>query len=74
MLDIVTKFGVSSRIFVIAHNIKVNENSSSGNRVDSCGERGRPTDMAKLIGASRAYAKSPKNSSLTALLHSCSGL
>jgi len=74
MLDTVTIFGVPSRIFVIAYNIKFNENSSCGNRVDACGEAVRPKDMAKIIGASRAYAKLPKNSSLTALQRSCSGL
>lgn len=61
-----TKSGVSSHIFLIVTNIKFKENSSSGIRVDSCGETVSLTDVAKVIGASREYAKSPKNPSLTA--------
>jgi hypothetical protein len=42
-------------------NIKFHENSSSGSRVDPCGQTDGLTDMARLIVAFGNFANAPKN-------------
>ena len=52
----VIKFGFFRWIFIEIANIKCHGNPSSGSRADICGR----TDMTKVIGAIRNYAKASK--------------
>jgi hypothetical protein len=55
------KFGIPRQIFMKVPNTKFHGNQSSGSRADTCGRW--QTDMTKVMGASSAYTKAPKNSS-----------
>jgi len=57
---LLTKSGISRKIFVKIPNIKFHKIPSSVGRTDTREQTDRRTDMTKLRGAFRGYAKAPK--------------
>jgi hypothetical protein len=54
------KVEFSRRIFEKYANIKFHENPQSGNRVVTCGQTDRGTDVTKLIVVFRDFANTPE--------------